>query len=140
MKNWEILVKDLTMRLPYKPLCMVEGVAEPKVLIQITCDEENTLFMFEGNLEVYPSEVKPILISPKMLYKDKELRKDLVEDLNRSILKDINYLNTFDWSGSRKFQWAGHNELDFYLKHGIDIFGLLDKGLAYEKNTQPSNT
>ena len=47
---------------------------------------------------------------------------------------DVNYLNTFDWSGSRKFQWSGQNELDFYLRNNIDIFGLIDKGLAEEKD------
>lgn len=139
MKTWEILLKDLCMRLPYGPECIIKGVSDPKKLIQITADKENSLYLFEGGIEVYSSEVKPILISPKTLYKDKEVRKELVQDLNNSILKDIDYLNTFDWSGSRKFQWAGYNELDFYLRCGIDIFGLIDKGIAYERD-QLSNT
>ena len=133
MKNWETLLRDLSMRLPYKIKCKITGIEKPLTLIQITEDGRNSLLTFEENHEVYLSEVKPILVSPKSLYKNKELRKELVDDLNEALMCDVNYLNTFDWSGSRKFQWSGQNELDFYLRNNIDIFGLIDKGLAEEK-------
>lgn len=130
MKNWKILLKDLSMRLPYEPYCKVEGIDKPLRLCGITVDGENTLYQFEGNHEVYSSEVKPILFSPKNM-KNKSF-EEFAEKLNTALKKDITYLNSFDSSGNRRFRWIGENELDFYLGMSIDIFGLIEKDLAVD--------
>lgn len=132
-----LLVKDLCARLPYKVMCKVEGIEEPKKLIRITVDKvDGVLLDFEGKVnglppQVYLSEVKPILRKHESLT-DKE--KEEIRNLFKSKADiDVKNVGLCIWEQGLLSYKAMSVVIDKLVSCGIDVHNLIGRGLAVEK-------
>ena len=113
-KDKELLLRDLSSRLPYGVLCDI-GLDHPLPLQRIFVDRlEGTLLDFyEDGLDyqVYISEVKPYLFP---LY-------SMTEEQEREYLNTCNGYCTYYWT-DETFDWLNEHHFDY--RH------LIEKGLA----------
>lgn len=121
----ELLLKDLSARLPYGVLCDI-GLKYPLPLQRIFVDRLDGIlldFYEDGdNYQVYLSEVKPYLRPlSSMTDEEKEEYHKLCDNCY-----DI-YFNSVE-------------SIDWLNKHHFDYRGLIDKGLAIKATEKDSMT
>lgn len=114
-ENKELLLKDLSTRLPYDVKCDIND-NKPYTLSSISNDYDGTLIRFKEqknglNMEVYLSEVKPYLFPLSSMSEEqkKELTYVIINDLGTEMLV-----------------------IDWYNKNHFDYRGLIERGLALE--------
>ena len=114
----ELLLKDLSTRLPYGVKCDVND-NKPYTLSSISNDYDGTLIRFKEqkngfNMEVYLSEVKPYLFPLSSMTEEQKQE-----------LKGLIFQNAF--SNNTTF-----TQQDFFCKYHLDYRGLIQLGLAFD--------
>lgn len=132
----QILLKDLSARLPYEVKCKILETNEIKILYCINYDGENTLFDFwvdeykinEYQFQLYLSEFKPYLY-PLL---------SITEEQKKEFPGEVSILNAFIdgsiyLSEDEKLTPEDLNEIFDYLnKNHFDYRGLIEKSLAID--------
>lgn len=130
-KERETLLKDLCSRLPYNPLCKVDGVDEPLKLVRIESDSvDGVLLLFDYKindlpLEVYLSEVKPYL----------RLKSTMTEEENEEYrkLQDKIAIGWDSYGQPNMYTYVDTiKSIDFLNSHHLDYRGLTGTELALE--------
>ena len=117
-----LLLSDLSARLPYGVFCQIDGLHEPKKLIRIEVDEvDGVLLDFENKgslpIQVYLSEVKPYL------------RRSTTEEELALIRVSSFITRTQNFAPAIDFINSGH----------LDYRGLIDQGIALEAHREMYN-
>ena len=116
-----LLIRDLTARIDYGVICMIERVDDFGPMHRCEkltgfCNEERGYFYFDFNYGLavnFAEKVRPYLRSLEQLSEEeKECRMKLIKDIKHGA--NIDKLE------------------EFYLSHHIDYHGLIPKGLAAE--------
>lgn len=133
----QILLKDLSARLPYEVKCKILETNEIKILYCINYDGENTLFDFwvdeykidDYQFQLYLSEFKPYLF-PLSSMTD-EQRKEL-EELGLGYYVTCQDIDDDGWD-EKVFQIIPGTETDDWMNaHHFDYRGLIEKNLALD--------
>lgn len=109
-----LVLRDLCVRLPYNPYCLVKDDSKPRKLIRIEVDEWDGILLdfatetYES-LQVYLSEVKPCLRPISSMTEDevKELAKIKHGRFSHHTILDINdilLLGKSEWSAWVKYE------------------------------------
>lgn len=135
-----LVIKDITARLPYDVKCKILETDEIKILSSVRHDWENTLFDFwederkiQYEYQLYLSEFKPYLFPLSSMTDelwDKEFRGLGIPEFTRDSFKyGIETLEldngSIDFSNIVKF-------ISQLIKHHFDIYGLIPMGLALD--------
>lgn len=109
----ELLMRDLSCRIPYGVIVKIDGMSKIVKLISISCYGE--IGVDDGSNYLYPiSEVKPYLFPLSSMTDEQE--------------KEFNNLNCYE------LDIFPHTEkaLDYLLKNHFDYMFLIDEGLAID--------
>jgi hypothetical protein len=122
-ENKELLLKDLSTRLPYGVKCDIND-NKPYTLSSISNDYDGTLIRFKEqkngfNMEVYLSEVKPYLFPLSSMTEEQEIEYDAT-------------FATIIYEDGRKDSAMTYKSFDWLNKNNFDYRGLIDKGLALD--------
>ena len=119
-KDKELLLKDISARLPYGVKCYIPEINIVRTLGTVQYDEENTLFDFWDEThtryehQLYLSEFKPYLFPmSSMTEEQKEIREEILDSYNSM---ERCYITLIEW----------------YYKNHFDYRGLIEKGLAID--------
>ena len=139
-ENKNLLIKNLTARLPYDVKCKILETNETKILASVNYDRENTLFDFweddrkiQYEYQLYLSEFKPYLFPLSSMTDelwDKEFRGCGITEFTRDSFKygietlELDNTST-DFSNIVKF-------ISQLIKHHFDIYGLIPMGLGID--------
>lgn len=108
----ELLLKDLSCRIPYGVIVKIDGMSKIVKLTSISCYGE--VSVEDGSTYLYPiSDVKPYLFPMSSMTEEQEKEYDFLRDSVPTYLdnwKSIDYLNA----------------------HHFDYRGLIEKGLAID--------
>ena len=115
-KDKELLLKDISARLPYGLICQIDdgksGLADGK-LIEIDTYYELVKFDADYCWVEYISDIKPYLRPMSSITLEEEREYNLTKTLS---IVDYPTLESFDW----------------LLAHHFDFRGLIEKGIALE--------
>ena len=116
----DLLLKDLSSRLPYGVKCYIPEANDTSILAAVLEDGENTLFNFWEDSrkiqywhQLYISEFKPYLFPMSSMTAEQEIE---CQQIKHSYYYDDDSFVLFDW----------------YDKNHIDYRGLIPKGLAID--------
>lgn len=134
-KNKQLLLNDLSARLPYGVLCSM-GLDYPLPLQRLFIDKlDGILLDFYENgkdYQVYLSEVKPYLRPlSSMTKEEKKIQKEYIYHFSGN--------NLPHYEGDFVFEDEVHEYIDWLNAHHFDYRGLIEKGLALEATSETYN-
>ena len=125
----QILLKDLSARLPYGVKCKISETNETKILASINYDRENTLFDFwederkiQYEYQLYLSEFKPYLFPLSSMTDEQSKELDKIDPEFYSLICSNGEL--YVSMDLRGYDWLNENHFDYR--------GLIQKGLALD--------
>jgi hypothetical protein len=129
----QILLNDLSARLPYGVQCKIMETNETKILASINYDRENTLFDFwedarkiQYEYQLYLSEFKPYL------YPLSSISNEIIDEIySNTGVYDIDVDSPVHIEVGTTFEDLT-KIFDILNKHHIDYRGMIPKGLAID--------
>ena len=123
----QLLLKDLSCRIPYGVIVNVEGNTNAK-LESVNWYEE--VSVDDGSNDLYTiSEVRPYLFPLSSMTEEQQKEANIFDDMDIDILKENLERNH---RNKTNIPTATYNYIDWLNAHHFDYRGLIEKGLAIE--------
>ena len=129
-KESEILLKDLSGRLPYGVIVKLVNSEVPEKLLRIDCEDEYSCVSTKRGV-YYPEDVKPYL-RPLSSMTEKEKKEFLNADMDDLKICCEAMQKKLQMDSNEETVYAMYHHVDWLDKYMFDYRGLIPMGLALE--------